>query len=81
MARDVNDAFLHIAKNPLQHIVEMNSDVSRHSAAFVDVAFPGSIIPITSRGDICQINIIDLVFRTFINLLLQRNNRLMKTQL
>lgn len=44
----VYDVCLHLAEDPTQHVVEMHADIGGHAATFVDVAFPGGIIPVAS---------------------------------
>ena len=77
----MDDIFPHIAENPAQHVVEMHTDVGGNAAALVDVAFPRGIVPIATRGDVSQVDVVNLVFRPFVDFLFQRQNLVMKAQL
>ena len=81
VGRDVNNAFRCLAEDPLQHIVEMDTDVGGHAAAFVDVAFPGGVVPVASGGDISEVDVVDFVFRAFVDFLLKRCYGFVKTKL
>ena len=59
----------------------MHADVGGNAATLVNVAFPRSIIPVATRSDIRQINVVNLIFRTFIHFFLQCYNLVMETQL
>ena len=63
--RHVDDVLFHFTEDPTQHVIEMHPDIGGNAAALVDIAFPGSVIPVASGGDIGQVHVIDLVFRTF----------------
>ena len=77
----MHDVLLHLAEDPAQHVVEMHPDVGRDAAALVDVALPRGIVPIAARGDVGQVDVIDLVLRAFLNLFLQGYNLVVETQL
>ena len=78
---NVDDAVLHVTEDPAKHVVEMHTDVGGNAAAFSGVAFPGGIIPIASWGDISQVDIVDFVFGSVLNLFLQRNDGIVQTKL
>lgn len=78
---DVNDILFHWTEHPLEHIVEVNADVGCHAAAFVDIAFPRGVVPVAARGDIGEVNVVDLIFRAVLNLLLQIDDGLVQTKL
>lgn len=77
----VDDVLLHVTKDPTQHVIKMHADVGGDAAALVDVALPRGIIPIAARGDVGQVDIVDLILGTFFHFLLQRLDLVVKTQL
>ena len=77
----VYDVLLHRTEDPLEHVVEMNSDVGGDAAALVDIAFPRGIIPLATGGDVSQIHIVYLVLRAFIDFFLERHNAVVKPEL
>ena len=38
--RNMNDVFLHITKNPAEHIIEMHPNIGSDTAALIDVTLP-----------------------------------------
>ena len=77
----MHDILLHRAKDPLQHVVEMHTDVGRYTAGLMYVTFPTAVVPLAAAGDIRQIHIIDLVLRPILHFLLQRTDLIVQTQL
>ena len=77
----VDDILLDRAKDPLEHIVEVYTDIGSNTAALVDITLPRSVIPLAAGSNVCQINIIYLVGRAFVNLLLQRSDAVVKAEL
>ena len=59
---DVDSDILDGTKDPNEHVKEMDSDVCGDSTGFCDVALPGVEIPPASRRDICQLDVVLLVF-------------------
>ena len=70
-AHHMHDISLHRSEHPLQHVVEVYTDVSGYTSTLVHIALPRCIIPLTSRSDISEVNIIHFVLRSFIHLFLQ----------
>ena len=59
----------------------MHANVGGNTATLVDVAFPWGIIPVATRGDIGQVDVVNLVFRAFIHFLFQRHNLVVQAEL
>ena len=78
---DVDDVLLHVAENPAQHVIEMYADVSGDAAALVDVALPRGIVPVAARGDVSQVDVVDLILGSFFHLFLQCLDLVVETQL
>lgn len=78
---NMHDVLLHGAENPLEHIVEMYSDVGGHTAALVHIALPRRIVPFATRGDIGEVDIVHFVLGTFVNLLFQSNDAVVEAEL
>ena len=78
---DVDDVLLHVAEDPAQHIIKMYADVGGDAAALVDVTLPRGIVPVAARGDVGQVDVVDLVLGTFFHLFLQRFDLVVETQL
>ena len=77
----VDDVLGHVAEDPAQHVVEVHADVGGDAAALVDVALPRGIIPVATRGDISQVDVIDLVFRSFLDFLFEGHYLVVQAQL
>ena len=80
-AHHVDDILLHRAEDPLEHIVEMHTDVSGNTTAFVHIAFPGSVVPLTAGSDVSEVNVIDLIRRAFVHLFLEGGDGLVQAEL
>ena len=80
-AHHMDDILLHWAKNPLKHVIEVNANVGGDTAALMDIALPGSVIPFAAGGNIGQIYVIDFVRRALVHLLLKRDNGLVQAEL
>ena len=78
---DVNHAVLHRSEDPLQHVVEVDTDVGGHAAAFVYIALPRRVIPLAARSDVGEVHIIHLVLGAFGHLLLQCDDAVVQAQL
>lgn len=48
----------HSAKEPLEEVKEVDSDVGGDAAGFFDVAFPGGMVPIAAGGDVGEDNVV-----------------------
>ena len=59
----------------------MHADIGGHTTALIDVAFPRGIIPIAARSDIGQVDVVDMVFRPFVDLFLQLLDLVVQAQL
>ena len=77
----MDDVFLHRTENPLQHVVEVDTDVGGHTAALLDIAFPRGVVPITARGDVGKVHVVDLVLRSFEHFLAKLYDGGMQAQL
>ena len=77
----MNDVLTHRTEDPLQHVVEMYADIGSYTSRLMHIAFPTAVIPLTTRGDISEVNIIHFIFRSLLNLLLEGSNRVVQTQL
>src|SRR6056297_1278514 len=78
---NVHHILLNIPKDPGKHVEKMYADVGGYPTRLLLIPLPGYKIPVAPGGNISQINIINLVFRTFIDLSLQFNDRGMQPQL
>ena len=77
----VHDVVLHRSEDPLQHVVEMHTDVRSDAAALVHIAFPRGVVPFAATRNIRQVHVVDLVLRSVCHFLFERTNLLMQTQL
>ena len=77
----MHNVFLHRTKYPLQHIVEMHTDIRCDTAGLMYIALPGRVIPFTATRDIGQVHIVDLIFRPLLHFLFQRADLIVQTQL
>ena len=75
----MNDIFLHRTEHPLQHIVEVNTDIGCNTATLMYIAFPTRIVPVTATRDIGQVHIVDLILRPFVHFFFQRPNLIVQT--
>ena len=48
MRRHVNDILLWLTENPLQHIVEMHSDVGGNASTLVYITLPRRVVPVAA---------------------------------
>ena len=81
VAHHVDHAFLHRAENPLQHVVEVDTDVGSHAATLVHIALPRGVVPLAARGDVGEVDVVDLVLGTFVHLLLEGGYAVVKAEL
>jgi len=47
----------HCAKEPLEEVKEMDANVGGDAAGFLDVTFPGGVVPIAAGGDVGENNV------------------------
>ena len=80
-AHHMDDVLLDRTEDPLEHVIEMHADVCGDAAALVDVALPRGVVPLAAGGYVGQIDVIDLVLRTFIDLLLERGDAVVEPEL
>ena len=80
-AHHVHYVFLDGAEYPLQHIVEVHSDVGSNAAALVHVALPRSVVPLAAGGDVGEVDVVHLVGGTFVNLLFERLDAVVEPEL
>ena len=80
-AHHMDDVLLDRTEDPLEHIVEMHSDVGGDATALVDVALPRSVIPLSTGGDVRKVDVVDLVLRTFIDFLLECGDAVVEPEL
>ena len=66
MALHVNDVLLYPSENPCQHVVKMDPDIRCHASTLALVTFPARVIPVTARGDISQIHVVNFIFRSLV---------------
>ena len=59
---DVHDIALYGTENPLEHVVEVHSDIRSDTSGLMYVAFPRRIVPFSPRGDISEVNVVDFIF-------------------
>ena len=78
---EINTILLYISKDPGKHIKEMYSDVSGYPSGFFFFSFPGIVVPVTSAGDIAQVDIVYLVRRPVLYPLFQIHDSLMVPEL
>ena len=81
VALDMHDVLAHGAEYPLEHVVEMHTDVRGHSPALVLVALPGGVVPVAPGGDVGQVYVVDLVRGTLVYLFLKSHDRVVETEL
>ena len=77
----MDDILLHGTEDPLEHVVEVNTDVGSDTTALVDIALPGGVIPLAPGGDVREVDVIHLVRRAFIHLLLEGDDGLVEAEL
>ena len=77
----MDDILLHRAENPLEHVVEMHTDIGGNTAALVDIPLPGSVIPLTAGGNVREVHIVHLVRRALVYLFLKGDDGIVKTKL
>ena len=77
----MDDILLHRSEDPLQHIVEMHAYIRSYTAGLMHITFPGGVVPFAAGGDIRQIHVVDLVFRTVGHFLFQRTDLVVQTEL
>ena len=77
---DVHDVLLHGSEDPLQHVVEVHADVRGYTSGLVYIAFPRGVVPLATAGDVRQVHVVDLVFRSVINFLLECTNLVVQAQ-
>lgn len=53
----VHNVALKLAKNEVQHVVEVHADIGGHSERFAVIAFPAFHVPLATAGDVGQLNI------------------------
>src|SRR5690242_16151725 len=69
------------SENPDQHIEKMYPDVGGDAPGLRQVSLPACVIPVTTGSNVSQVDIVDLVLRTIPDLLPQRDDGRMKSQL
>ena len=80
-AHHMDDILLHRAEDPLEHVIEVNTDVGGDAAALVDIALPRGVIPLAPGGNVREIDVIHLVCRALVHLLFEGDDGFMETEL
>ena len=80
-AHDMDDILLDRTEDPLEHIIEVHSDVSSHPTRFVDIAFPRRIVPLAAGSDVGQIHVVDFISRSRFHFLFQISDSFMEPEL
>ena len=60
---------LNFSKEPSEHIEEVHTDVGCQPSRFLLISFPGTQLPLTTRGEVSQLQIILLLTTFLLNLL------------
>ena len=77
----MDDIFLHGAEYPLKHIIEVDADVGSNTPRLMDIAFPRTVVPLTTAGDVGKIDIVNFVFGAVLHLVVERTNLVVEAEL
>ncbi|MCY1433492.1 hypothetical protein D9M71_495220 [compost metagenome] len=75
------DVALQLSEDEVQHVVEMHADVRGNPEGLARVAFPTLHVPLATRGDVGQLDIVFVLAGFAGDFALQIENRLMMAQL
>ena len=81
MFQQVDHIFLNITEDPDEHVIKVDTDIGGNAAGFFRVSFPGGKIPVSSGGDIGEIDLIFSVQVLLFHLFFQRDQGRMQPQL